>query len=277
MENIFANGTTNLSSIDVTISCFQGIRPSFPLPTNLLLHTSYDPPCSFPVAGLSYLWPNVFPQNSTLGEIFGDLSTVIMTINSESKKRLIWQDAQFARIWVEPLVYRLLDCKREIPSRDITSSTDELNWIVVEQGCIIGALLLLSQVRRQFNKFATTSRPVKLFFTGHLTDELSAMLEDHAALWISLKTLLIWTCMLAAMEVGSEHDSTFSRIILHTAYDLGLSEWNEIVVMSSNLLWVGEVQDEKCNLLGQRMNMIRLAVDNMDNRSSSNLLAALSP
>src|SRR4051812_29328568 len=125
--------TTDVLSIDITTSCFQGIRLSFPLPTSLLPHTGYDPPCSFPVAGLSASWPTVFPQNFALGEIFGDLSTVIMTINSESKKRLIWQDAQFARIWVEPLVYRLHDCKRDISSRNVTNSTDELNWIVVEQ------------------------------------------------------------------------------------------------------------------------------------------------
>lgn len=86
--------------------------PQFAYPARSFFQAAPGYPWAFTIDGISHLWWHAFPRNHVLAEIFADLSAVIMKIKSDSARRPgLWEDAQFARIWVQPLVYRLIDCE----------------------------------------------------------------------------------------------------------------------------------------------------------------------
>lgn len=156
-----------------------------------------------------------------------------MAIKSELKKRLLWQDQSFLKTWVDPLSHRLLDGGIEL--QDI----DETNF--VNESCRLGALILLSKIRRRFG--------ARLVFTGVETERLRTLLEIYGEEWKSFKAMLLWTAILAALETDNEDRQWFCDIIGNTAKAMNLHEWDEIIVHASNLLWVGDVLDKECDNL----------------------------
>ena len=156
-----------------------------------------------------------------------------MAIKSELKKRLLWQDQSFLKTWVDPLAHRLLDDGIEL--KDV----NETNF--VNECCRLGALILLSKIRRRFG--------ARLVFTKVETERLRTLLEIYGEGWTSFKKMLLWTAILAALETDDEDRLWFCDIIGNTAKAMDLQGWNEIIVYTSNLLWVGDVLDKECDNL----------------------------
>lgn len=162
-----------------------------------------------------------------------------MAIKSELKKRLLWQDQSFLKTWVDPLSHRLLDGGIEL--KDI----DETNF--VNECCRLGALILLSKIRRRFG--------ARLVFTGVETERLRTLLEIYGEEWKSFKTMLLWTAVLAALETDNEDRLWFCDIIGNTAKAMNLQDWDEVIVHASNLLWVGDLLNKECDNLRPLMHM----------------------
>lgn len=162
-----------------------------------------------------------------------------MAIKSELKKRLLWQDQSFLKTWVDPLTQRLLEGGVEL--KDV----DETNFL--NESCRLGALILLSKIRRRFG--------ARLVFTEVETERLRTLLEIYGGGWTSFKTMLLWTAILAALETDNRDRLWFCDIIGHTAKAMDLQGWDEIIVHASNLLWVGDVLDKECDDLRPLVHM----------------------
>lgn len=169
-------------------------------------------------------------HDPALVDIFQDLAIATMAIKSELRKRLVWQDQSFLRTWIDPLTYRLLGGGKEL--KDI----DETNF--VNECCRLGALLLLSKIRRRFR--------ARLVFTGVETERLRALLEIYGRSWGKYKSMLLWTAILAALETANEDRLWFCDIIGATAKAMRLRGWDEVIAHASNLLWIGDVLDKEC-------------------------------
>lgn len=226
--------------IDVSASCFAGTPVRFPLPIPLLntLRTdSQELPWWLPLPASSSeeanVWSVVFPDDAVLAIIFRDLSTTVMTIKLEIDKRIVWQDEQFGGLWVDPLAHRLLASSVEL--EDIHEGN------VLAECCRLGALILLSKIRR---RFGTHKR--RLVFTGLETGKMRILLEMYADKWTKFMPMLLWVLILTALEVDGEERTWLCGLMERTVLKIGLQSWDEAVVNASNLLWVGEVLDEEC-------------------------------
>jgi hypothetical protein len=122
-------------------------------------------------------------------------------------------------------------------------------------------LILLSKIRRRFISTSVSHhigqiQQPKLVFTGYETDRLRNLLGRYEGQWRVMKPLLLWTAVLAALEVGDENEREwFEGLIARTAEELGLTAWGEVEVVVSNLLWVGEVLNGECEALGKNIGM----------------------
>ena len=166
-----------------------------------------------------------------LVEIFRDLVIATAAIKSELNKRLLWQDQSFLKTWVDPLTYRLLGGGRELKDIDNTNFVSEC--------CRLGALLLLSKIRRRFG--------ARLVFTGVETERLRTILEIYVQNWRKFKSMLLWTAVLAALETRDEDRVWFCEVISTTARAMKLREWDEVIAHASNLLWIGDVLNKECD------------------------------
>tara|TARA_R110002060_G_scaffold7121_8_gene10877 strand:- start:80 stop:394 length:315 start_codon:yes stop_codon:yes gene_type:complete len=64
--------------------------------------------------------------------------------------------------------------------------------------------------------------------------------------WVLLKPLLLWCLTLGAVSSDSLDDvDEFLDLMLFAGRWLGLHNWMEALLIAGNLLWVGEVFDEK--------------------------------
>lgn len=230
--------TTFRSSIDISASCFTRRTPRFPLPVDALsklrddaqeipwwsLHPSVD--------GTSY-WEMALPGDPILAGIFSDLGITCMTIKSELMKRLLWLDQSFVKTWINPLSYRLMVGGIEL------IDIDETNF--VNECCRLGALLLLSKIRKRFG--------ARIVFTGLETERLRTILEMYGEEWNFYKTMLLWTAILAALETDGGDKLWFCNIIGKAAKAMELQSWDEVMIHASNMLWVGEILDKECEHL----------------------------
>lgn len=178
-------------------------------------------------------WSIAFSNDPGLVGIFTDLGIACMTIKSELRKRLLWQDQDFVKTWVNPLSYRLLDGGIEL------IDVDETNF--VNECCRLGALILLSKIRRRFG--------ARLVFTGLETERLRILLEMYGEKWKAYRTMLLWVAILAALETVAEDRLWFCMVIENTARAMDLQGWDEVMMHASNLLWVGDVLDKECDIL----------------------------
>ncbi|KAK3208324.1 hypothetical protein GRF29_77g318254 [Pseudopithomyces chartarum] len=156
-----------------------------------------------------------------------------MAIKSELKRRLLWQDQSFLKIWIDPLSYRLLESGKEL------QNIDETNFI--NECCRLGALILLSKIRRRFG--------ARLVFTGVETERLRTLLEIYGKEWKNFKSMLLWTAIMAALETDNEERQWFCEVIGDAAKTTNLQAWDEIVAHASNLFWVGDVLNKECDNL----------------------------
>ncbi|KAF1996683.1 hypothetical protein P154DRAFT_607778 [Amniculicola lignicola CBS 123094] len=233
-----------LLGIDVSASCFSGTPRRFPTPTPLLTSlrsSSQELPWWLPLphslsSHHSNIWAIIFPHDNALAEIFKGLSATIMNVRLESDKGAIWQDEDFAKSWLDPLTYRLLESSVGI--ENIHSG----NFLA--ECCRLGALILLAKVRRRFSTHTT-----RLIFTGLETEKLLRLLKTYADQWIVFKPMLIWVSFLGAIGAEGQEREWFCDLIRTIGEQLMAKEWDEILVYASNLLWVGKVLNEECERL----------------------------
>lgn len=224
--------------IDISAACFAGTPPRFPLPLRS------GAPCQAPSQQLSWwippttvgsqtLWQAVFPSDPVLSEICADLCVTLSTLNLELQTRDLWQDTSFVKDYVDGLTYRLLVSTIEM------ANVNEENYM---NECVrLAGLVLLGKIRRRF--------PTRAVFTAVETARLVEILQTYGEKWVQYRPMLLWVSVLVAIDVDEEGKAYLCQLIADTAEILGIYTWDEMIVVVSNLLWVGEVLDEECEAL----------------------------
>lgn len=151
-----------------------------------LQNTSNEIPWSVPLEGMQHLWQEAFPSNPELGSIYYDLSIAVMTIKSECSRRLLWQNPSFVGKHIDPLIHRLLELRIEM--EEIAESN-----IFNDECCRLGALIILSKIRRRFG--------IRPAFEGVVPmPKLISILKRHYKDWTTFKSSFLWLLVMGAME-----------------------------------------------------------------------------
>jgi len=228
-------------SIDVATSCFQNKPVNFPPPLDALKDlrsSSLEIPWPFPLDGFPKLWIEIFPHDSALSLIFADMCAMVMVIKSELPKRQLWESTTFVQQCVNPLTYRLLESTID---RDQIGESNFMN-----ESCRLAGLILLAAIHQKFTTYVQSPRQ-RLIFTGVEQITLKSIMEQHFQSWTTFRPLLLWVCVIAGIETKDEEDKVWwAALVSQTAHDMGIVDWETIMVLVSNMIWVGEVLDTKC-------------------------------
>jgi hypothetical protein len=238
-----------ISGVDLAGTCFlERPRPLFPLPTE---STNGSPiknmPWPVPQTPYHYqsIWKHAFRASSPLLPIFHDISTFIMTLKSD----LLWKDGRSETIPIDQKTITELFVRLEELSMDISDITEDN---LLEECCRLAALLLLENVSSHFNVLGSL-----LHNTGHQdaannVEKLHEILITnlHYKQWILFKPLLNWIASLAAVSTSiQELTNGFLYLIVYGGRLMGLECWRGALITAGNMLWVGEVLDERfCNI-----------------------------
>ncbi len=138
------------------------------------------------------------------------------------------------------LVNRLDDIS--IPIEDTTADN------LVQECCRIGGMLLLGGIYEHFPSKGYPCHIKRDLNTASQARKLHTILFKLARYreWILLKPLLVWSLALGAVSSTNLVDANdFLDVIIYAGRWLGLHNWMEALIIAGNLLWVGEVFDEK--------------------------------
>lgn len=188
------------------------------------------------------IWRHSFLSESPLLPIFHDMTDLMLSIKSASLDHLKSNGPPVLvnRAVVFSLVSRLDEIS--IPIKDTTPDN------LVQECARIGGMLLLGGV---YDHFPSSGMPRHIH---RFMDTASTARKLHTVLvklgkykeWVLLKPLLLWCVALGAVSSESEEDANdFLDLILFAGRWLGLHNWMEALMVGGNLLWVGEVFDEK--------------------------------
>ncbi|KAL2075176.1 hypothetical protein VTL71DRAFT_118 [Oculimacula yallundae] len=236
-----------MSGIDLAATCFLEKRYTvFPLPE--LPEYSNTPTTTLPwpippsINRERTIWRHSFLDESPLLPIFHDLTQLILSLKSDAldHRKLGRQPGPIKHEAMFSLVSRLDDVS--LPIEDITADN------LVQECCRIGAMLLLGGVYNHYPSQKSHVHGQRLMNTASLARKLHTILVKLGRYkqWVLLKPLLVWSTALGAvLSESPEEVSDFLDLILFGGRWLGLHNWMEALMVAGNLLWVGEVFDEK--------------------------------
>ena len=233
--------------VDLAATCFLE-KPSHLFPIPALPDSSDSPTAVLPwpippaMSQQQSIWKHSFQDDSPLLPIFHDLTTLVLSIKSNIQQQ---QDTGVAPVTVSlaegiSLIKGLE--KISIPIEDIM--TDDL----VRECSRIAAILLINGI---YEHSSSTGVP----WNGpSTTNSFSLARKLHIILfkfkryheWVLLKPLLVWVLALGAVSSECPKDSDdFLDLILYAGKWLGLHSWTDALTIAGNLLWVGQIHDER--------------------------------
>jgi hypothetical protein len=236
-----------LSGVDLAGTCFlEKPRPRFPLPTRSMdggIITTGPwpvPPTPFPDQSI---WKHAFQASSPLLTVFHDITTFVMMLKSDLMRKTSKAEIALSigQSTLSSLVYRLE--KLSIPILCI----DEDN--LLEECCRLAALLLLWNISSYFRipGSAPSDTESQINITKIVQKLHTALIRNsYYKSWLLFKPLLNWVVALAAISTSSEemkHD--FLYLLTYAGRLMELKSWSEALITAGNMLWVGEVFDEK--------------------------------
>ena len=236
-----------LSGVDLAGTCFlEKPRPRFPLPTRSMdggIITTGPwpvPPTPFPDQSI---WKHAFQASSPLLTVFHDITTFVMMLKSDLMRKTSKAEIALSigQSTLSSLVYRLE--KLSIPILCI----DEDN--LLEECCRLAALLLLWNISSYFSipGSAPSDTESQINITKIVQKLHTALIRNsYYKSWLLFKPLLNWVVALAAISTSSEemkHD--FLYLLTYAGRLMELKSWSEALITAGNMLWVGEVFDEK--------------------------------
>ena len=222
-------------------SCFQNKPVDFPPPLEALQDhrlQSLVLPWPFLVDGFPKLWVEIFPRDPSLSLIFADMCAMVMVIRSELPKQQLWHSRTFVQQCVNPLTYRFLESSIE---RD---EIGEINFMY--ELCRLAGIVFLAAIRRNFTTYVQSPRQRRIF-TGVEQLYLKHLMKRYFHSWTTFRPLLLWICVIAGTETKNEEDKAWWAVLVsHTAHEMAIEDQETIMMLVSNLLWVGEVLDTRC-------------------------------
>lgn len=188
------------------------------------------------------VWRHSFLNESPLLPIFHDMTTLMLLLKSDSRDHRTsgGPPVVINRAAVFSLVSRLDDIS--IPIENTTADN------LVQECCRIAGMLLLGGVYDHFPSKGVPYHVNRFMDTASLARKLHTILYKLKRYkeWVLLKPLLLWCLTLGAVSSDSLDDvDEFLDLMLFAGRWLGLHNWMEALLIAGNLLWVGEVFDEK--------------------------------
>jgi hypothetical protein len=235
----------------------QDTFPRFPPPTDLLprLLPTYRG-WSYPsvIENIEINTRTFLPAQSSLIEIFQDISCVNTTIMVECESRPIWQDAMFPAMNIMPLIYRLLILPHTDPSEEGLASTQ-----VIKEACRLAALLYLGEIRRCFGIAQSPS----LLYVRKL---YVLLVQSQPLDWDPCNVVYLWVLLMGGIcaRVSSdraEERTWFVQMVVQAMQKWNLHSFEEVVMVSAKFLWLTDVF-EKIQQSFQRDIEIRTAQQN---------------
>jgi hypothetical protein len=234
-----------ISGVDLAGTCFlERPRPLFPLPT-ISTSDSTIKNMPWPVPQTMYpeqsIWKHAFMTKSPLLSVFQDITTFVMILKSdllrnESKSEIVSIN--------QSTMGSLIDRLREFstPILDITEDN------VLEECCRLAALLLLGQISSHFSEPGSGIFNVENHNITMKVEKLHTILvvNSHYKGWLLFKPLLNWIASLAAVSTSNEETRHgFLHVIVYAGSLMGLKRWDEALITAGNMLWIGEIFDER--------------------------------
>lgn len=226
--------------IEYNISIDQDIKPQYPPPFHLftapysalpdsvgLLHSQQ----AVQACSVSSL---VSPELST---ILAESSLIVVALETESNKHLIWNDSNWVGFGVYPLVVKLLSLRRSVNANNIQS--------VVQEFFRLSLILFCSEIRRKFG--------VAPIVTKVQAQKLRSIFAAARNIWNGeLVQLRMWALVIAGCAISIQVERIW--IIEELAILMVVSkyrQWDEVVKSVSELWWVDDVFLHKCVDLGK--------------------------
>lgn len=137
-----------------------------------------------------------------------------------------FQRAANTGCWMEPTMVRLLAI------RPLVRGSEREN--IIEEVCRLGTMLFLAPIWRWLG-----ASPV---WTFNISRNLLSILHRHMIEWGDLKPFLVWTVYFAAVETKDPQErSQFVFILAVLMSGLQIQEWEELMEIVKNVLWVERV------------------------------------
>lgn len=235
----------------------QDTFPRFPPPTDLLprLPPTYrDWSFASVIENTEINTRTFLPVQSSLVEIFQDISHLNTAIMVECQSRPIWQDAMFPGMNIMPLIYRLLILPHPDPSKEPLASAQ-----VIKEACRLAALLYLGEIRRCFS---IAQIPSSLYVRKLYVLLVESQLFD----WDPYNVVYLWVLLMGGICAGissdrAEERTWFVHMVVQAMQKWKLHSFEEVVTVAAKFLWVTDVF-EKIQKSFQREIEIRTALQN---------------
>jgi len=142
---------------------------------------------------------------------------------------------------ISSMVYRLV--KLSIPILCIVEDN------LLEECCRLAALLLLWNISSHFSIPCSTpsDSESQINITNTVQKLHTALVRNsYYKSWLLFKPLLNWVVALAAISTSSEEmKNDFLCLLAYAGRLMELKGWSEALITAGNMLWVGEVFDER--------------------------------
>ncbi|KAH8800425.1 hypothetical protein F5884DRAFT_550814 [Xylogone sp. PMI_703] len=233
-----------ISGVDMAATCvLRKTKTTFPLPSILKSSKYCTAKMPWPIPPAVYqeesIWKHSFSAESVLFPVFHDLTTFIMELKCEARRNSCLNTQ--VTLANRPTIFALMDRFDKISTSIEDITTDNL----IEECCRIGAILLLTGICNHFPSSEDIERPLDI---QSLIRKLHIILIklSYNRYWTLGKQLMLWATALGAIfTINKEEQNDFLDIMASIGGELRLHNWMEVLLTVSNLLWVGEVLDEK--------------------------------
>jgi hypothetical protein len=235
-----------ISGVDLAGTCFlERPQPRFPLPTASGggKTTTGIWPVSPSLHPDQSIWKHAFLGSSPLLPVFHDITTFFMILKSDLMRQL-----SIFEISIDPSTVRSLTDRLEEHSTPLPDITQDA---LLEECCRLAATVLLREISSYFKP--PGSRSVDNHEnrkTVNNVEKLHTILvrNSHYKRWLLFKPLLNWCVCLATVSTSSvEMKHGFLHLIVYGGRLMGLTGWSEALITAGNMLWVGEIFDERFN------------------------------
>jgi hypothetical protein len=181
---------------------------------------------------MSLMWKKQFPMRLEWISIFDDIVQLTSLDEAFNGEQPLFSIS--SGDWMEPIAYRLL-CVRPLQQGNEREN-------VIEEVCRLGTLLFLTPLWRLLGRYT--------IWTAVITRKLLLILTESIIDWNELKPLLVWVLYFAAIETKDlvERDKYNFVLAVHVR-GMHLQEWNDVMSIIKNVLWVGNVYEGSDELI----------------------------
>ena len=181
-------------------------------------------------------WRFIFPKDNPLIAIFDDIALALKYVKMREERNEVWKRHEFSTFWIDPVAYQLFST--------ISAIDQGTHWGKIHEATRLGIILFFGEIRHQSGALAvctlTQMRKLKEYLIGVGSD------ID----WSAAPQLLLWIVFFGFFESWNEPEHEwYLAYLAKIAKKLEIPSWDGLVNVVRSFLWIGEVHDEKLNVL----------------------------